>query len=195
MEVTKIIDGKIDFTDSVKFLPFIQTLKKNSDELYYSNFAIFIHYMFSKGDNVYYSLPEKERAKRIDDEIFKEQLSEIFYTDMNCVTFIGRLKSALMTDAERFYQNTKNDLELLRDNLINIPLQKEGYYEQEVPSQDGETTVKLKVKVMVDNSAEKLKSMDMAEKLFMFIDKLEVRIKREEKENRKKNNDQRIFDQ
>ena len=99
-----------------------------------------------------------------------------------------------MSDAERFYQNTKNDLELLRESLMNIPLQKKGYYEQEVPSQDGQATIKVKVEVMIDNSAEKLKAMDMAEKLFAFIDKLEARIKREEKDNKKKSGETRMFD-
>lgn len=48
---------------------------------------------------------------------------------------------------------------------------------------------------MVDNSAEKLKSMEMAEKLFAFIDKLEARIKKEEKENKKKGGETRLFDE
>jgi hypothetical protein len=193
MEVTTIINEKIDFTENVKSLPFIQEIRKQG-ETYYSNFATFIHWMFRKQDNVYYNLPEKERAKRIDQEIFKEELSEQFYHDGNCVIFIGRMKSAIMSDAERFYQNTKNDLELLRDKLTSIPLEKEGYYEQEVPSQDGEATIKVKVKVMIDNSAEKLKAMDMAEKLFAFIDKLEIRIKKEDKDKKKKNDDVRLFD-
>lgn len=192
MEVTRVINGDIDFTDTVKSLPFIKALE--SDREMYKNFAIFIHHMFRKVDNIYYGLPERERAKRIDEEIFHDELSEKFYSDGNCVIFIGRLKSSMMSDAERFYQNTKNDLELIKENLMNIPLQKEGYYEQDVPSQDGEASIKVKVKVMVDNSAEKLKAMDMAEKLFLFIDKLETRIKKEEKENRKKKSDSRMFD-
>jgi hypothetical protein len=193
MEITTIINEQIDFTENVKSLPFIQAVKEQGEE-YYFNFAKFIHWMFRKQDNIYYNLPEKERAKRIDDEIFGKELSEEFYHDGNCVIFISRMKSAIMTDAERFYQNTKNDLELLRENLMNIPLQKEGYYEQEIPSQDGETSTKVKVKVMVDNSAEKLKSMDMANKLFEFIDKLEMRIKKEDKDKKKKSGDIRMFD-
>lgn len=194
MEITTIIDGKIDFTDSVKFLPFIKEIREHDKKLY-ENFIVFIHYMFSKTENLYYNLPERERAKKIDEEIFNDKLSETFYADGNCVIFIGRIKSMLMTDAERFYQNTKNDLELLRENLMNIPLYKKGYYEQEVPSQDGQATIKMKVEVMVDNSAEKLKSMEMAEKLFAFIDKLEARIKKEEKENKKKGGETRLFDE
>lgn len=193
MEITTITNDQIDFTESVKSLPFIQEIR-NKGEKYYSNFAIFIHWMFRKQDNMYYNLPEKERAKKIDEEVFKENLSEEFYHDGNCVIFISRLKTAIMSDAERFYQNTKNDLELLRDKLTSIPLEKEGYYEQEVPNQDGEATIKVKVKVMIDNSAEKLKAMDMAEKLFAFIDKLEVRIKKEDRDKKKKNDDIRLFD-
>ena len=192
MEITTITNDQIDFTESVKSLPFIQEIRK--DKKLYENFVVFIHYMFNKTENLYYNLPERERAKKIDNEIFKKELSETFYADGNCIIFIGRIKSMLMSDAERFYQNTKNDLELLRESLMNIPLQKKGYYEQEVPSQDGQATIKVKVEVMIDNSAEKLKAMDMAEKLFAFIDKLEARIKREEKDNKKKSGETRMFD-
>jgi hypothetical protein len=197
MEITRIgVEGEPEFTEDIMSLQWLQDIKKMHKEKFLSAFAKFMHFMFKRG-TLYYDYPEKERIALIDKEVLGEVKSERFLQDGNCLMFYTRVKNASLSEPEKFFEKTKEALNELSEKIRHIPMEKEGYYDQEVPSQDGQATVKVKVKVMIDNSQEFLKSMKMSEDIFDYQDKLRKRIAEQQKSEKRQKKDpsMRLFDQ
>ena len=158
-------------------------------------FATFIHFMFKK-DLPYWSYPETERIKHIDEEVLQEIKSGSFLSDPDCYVLYNRIKNSIMSEPEKLYERTKVALADLAEKIRNIPLEKKGYYEQEVLGQDNSVT-KVKCEVMIDNSAEYLKSLKISEDIFDHQEKLKKRIEDQIKQDKRNKKDvsMRLFEE
>lgn len=188
MEVTKIgISGEPEFIEDINVLPFMKEAMSKHKKEYINAFATFIHFMFKK-DLPYWVYPEVERIKIIDEEVLKDIKSEAFLTDPNCFTLYNRIKNSVMSESEKLYERTKVALSDLAEKIRNIPIEKKGYYDQEIIGQNGMVT-KVKCEVMIDNSTEYLKSLKTAEDILDHQERLRKRIEEEKKKERRQKKD------
>lgn len=196
MEITRIsTSGEPEFIEDIFSIPSMKEAKKRHKEAFINAFATFIHFMFKK-DLPYWSYPETERIKLIDKEILQEIKSESFLTDPDCFVLYNRIKNSVMSEPEKLFERTKVALADLAEKIRNIPLEKKAYYDQEIPGPDGSFT-KVRCEVMIDNSAEYLKSLKISEDIFDHQEKLKKRIEDQAKKDKREKKDisMRLFEE
>ena len=186
MSFLTLNNGKVEFTEEGKTLPAVIELynrDKHVNKRFVEDTATYIFYTY-KREGVYQNkLPQSKKQYVINKHLPDRKVDD-FEKNITVKTLIDLYIELEFTPLEQLYEGLKRDIEDLLKRVSNIEYEKKILVEWDSEVEGGETR-HFKQWVLMDNSAEKEKAMNLAIKLVDFDEKLKVKVYKENKEKRK----------
>lgn len=182
-------NGKVEFTEEGKTLPAVIELY-NSDKRVNKKFvddsATYIFYVYKNGGVYENKLPQARKQMVIEKHLPERSIKD-FENNRIVKSLIALYVELEYTPVEQLYLGLKRDIEDLLKRVGNIEYEKKVLVEWDSETSIGEVK-HFKEWVLMDNSAEKEKAMNLATKLIDFDEKLKAKIYKEKKDKRKNTN-------
>jgi len=186
MSFLTLNNGKVEFTEEGKTLPAVIELynrDKHVNKRFVEDTATYIFYTY-KREGVYQNkLPQSKKQYVINKHLPDRKVDD-FEKNITVKALIDLYIELEFTPLEQLYEGLKRDIEDLLKRVSNIEYEKKILVEWDSEVEGGETR-HFKQWVLMDNSAEKEKAMNLAIKLVDFDEKLKVKVYKENKEKRK----------
>ena len=186
MSFLTLNNGKVEFTEEGKTLPAVIELynrDKHVNKRFVEDTATYIFYTY-KREGVYQNkLPQSKKQYVINKHLPDRKVDD-FEKNITVKALIDLYIELEFTPLEQLYEGLKRDIEDLLKRVSNIEYEKKILVEWDSEVEGGETR-HFKQWVLMDNSVEKEKAMNLAIKLVDFDEKLKVKVYKENKEKRK----------
>jgi hypothetical protein len=190
MSFIELKNGEIEVTEEGKTLPEIKELyaadRTSSHKRWYKDALTFLYYVY-KRDGIYANLFPSERKERVIQRYMPGRSIKDFENNKAFVKVRDLYMDLQFTTVERMILKVDDDMEMLLKKISEVPLTKRVKVKIKIDD-DGRTEERF---IDMDNSEEKFKVMQIAEKLIEYQAKLREKIVRDE---RKKKTHKRLFD-
>lgn len=185
--------SKVGITPEGENLPEVIQLKKREDKDF-KDILTYIYFVYSKETIYHNKLPSERRDLVFRDYIGGKSRSKDFEDNRYIRDVIKRYLDLQFTPTELLYNRICKEIEDLLNYISSIPYEKEENIMIDVETEEnGEKIIKKKkVRVKTDNSEEKGKALQLAEKLLSYEEKLKSKVMKEI--SNKKKSSERIFD-
>jgi hypothetical protein len=183
-------NGKVEVTEEGKLISEVTALynsDKSSKKKFYNDTLTYIYFSY-KNNGIYCNKLPKSRKQFVIDKHLLDRTINDFERHPRCKELIDIYIDLEYTPIERLYEGLKRDIEDILKRIDTIPYEKEIMveFESEVDLGKGEKDIKkFKQRVIMDNSEEKEKKMELAIKLFDYDKKLQSKMFDESKEKRR----------
>lgn len=195
------VDGEIRLKNETKKISEIAKLelKFRNNPGFLADCITYLYHTYYY-QSVFWPYALSQRKKEVCSVFLNNVDSEKFEEHDEVKTVIKELqKGSGLSQAERFYEGIKQDIEDLKEHFNNIKYTKKIKVDQEVAINiDGiEKSIRLNQMINIDNSAEKVAALKSFDALYTMEQKFKDIIAKERKSNNvqaKKANKTRIFD-
>jgi hypothetical protein len=200
-----ISDGKAVVNEEGMALPFVLKVYKSDKTHNKAKFELlmrFVYHAYSK-DSIYRNYLPKEREQKVVETLFPDKKLKYFKESPGMSILIKEYISMTYTFKELLYRRLLIDIEQMMDRLSKIELTKtarvKGRREIDIYVDEIGKSIKkevdLDVRISIDNSEEKIKAMDILDKLLKREAMLKKALQEEKIEAQmKKQSEQRMFD-
>ena len=201
----EIIEGKARLTEQGIALPAVQKLKKIDKTKGKASFEMWLRFIYFTCDieSIYKNYLPTERDKKVQEMLFPDKSVTYFKKIAGLEQVRAIYIEMSMSFKERLYVRALKDIEEMLERVSKVELTKNARVQgkrditffSEKEGKEVTENVYVDVMVRLDNSEEKIKSMDVMDKLL----KREVILKKALKEERiesdlKKASEKRLFD-
>lgn len=173
--------------------------RRNESKPYFNKVITYIYHAYATVHGLSNIFPA-ERKKRVCNAYFNgEDVASQLENDADVVALIDLYKKDSGTITERFYEGLKPQMEDLLNHINSIPMTRKQRVKKKINVEFIDTNgnqqhqeVDINVMIEIDNSEEKLKAFNTADKLIDLEQKMKVKVIQERKD--KKKNTRRMFD-
>ena len=180
-------------------IPEIRKIKasdKNAGKPVFSRILEYTYHMYSP-NSIYRHLPEDKRREKVVMNLFSK-INPATYEKGNVKAFVEIYKEYSYTQKQRVLDRMTTDLEQMIENLSKIPFSIKVNETHRVfvncPRKGEEVPVDVRIKKVVDNSAEKMKAMKMIEEALDRQEQLRKKVEKELLMMEQDSHLQRIYD-
>lgn len=202
----ELVDGIPTITEEGKNLVFVKKFKADyplSESNYFTDAIAYIYYVNHRGSILRNRLPA-EKGKYACEYYIPGRNPSDFDRNKHVKKLTKEFISTQLTFTEKIRENLISDLQELMDHSSSIPLFRKQKVQHTIHDHQFfcskcETTqtqdIPINVTILIDNSVEKNKAIEMVDRLMVSIEKMDDKIKKEAaEEKRNKAHLKRIFD-
>jgi len=163
---------------------------KSNHKVSFEKWMRFVYHVWHR-DSIYRNYMPKEREKKVVTMVFPDKTVSYFKGISGMKDLIDVYIDMCYSFKEKIYIRLLNDIEVMMDKLSKIELTKTArvigekevtWYSKKTEKEETET-IPLSVRVTIDNSEEKIKAMDVIDKLLKREAVLKEALKKEQIEN------------
>lgn len=201
----ELAEGEVKVTEQGKALKEVQELRKSDrtkNKQAFKKWLRFIYFSYDK-KSIYRNYLPNEREKAVKDALFPDDTLHYFTRNPKLqnvakllvelsYTFKEKLYRKLLIDIEDMLERV-SDVQMTRTVRITAPKEIE-FYSETLKGQVKER-VNIDTRIIVDNSEEKFKALELLEKLLKKEEILKDKLKAEEIELRTDGSQKRMFDE
>lgn len=194
-------NGNIEVTKEGMQLPPVKHLwnkDKTKDRMFFHNAITFIYWAYT-ADSIFSNMLETARYQKVALLYCNEDDHTKFTENPRVKAVIDLYVELSYSALEHSSMKLRKDLEAIHRKLDDIPFEREAKIDVEVmipiAKDKPEELVPhtIRTTMMIDNSEEKIKVINMVDKLYTLEDRISTRLKKERKE-KKKTEGRALFD-
>ncbi len=202
----EIIEGKAVVSEEAMVLPVFKKMylrDKKSGKLLFETWMRFVYFAYDK-DSIYKNYPPGERETKVIETIFPNKTVKGFKSIVGMTALIEFYIEYSYSFKELLYRRLLEDVETMMMRLSKVEITKSvrvngnrdiTFFSRELKKEVTEN-IDIDVRITIDNSDEKIKAMDVIDKLLKRELILKKALKEEQVENDlKKASERRMFDQ
>lgn len=197
MDILRLKDERVELIIEAEGLPQVGEFRKSimSRKKFFDDCMRFIYYMYSR-NSVFRDILPKEREEKIMDTFFPKRTSVDFTRSDGFNKFVEWYLDFTKSYKERMYENHLSDIEEMAINISKISFTKKKKILRTVNVKVGKEymDVDIDTEIIVDNTEEKLKAMDLMTRLIEKEEFLKKKITEEYIKGTKKGMERRLFD-
>ena len=202
----KIIEGKAVCSEEFLAQPIVVRVMKRDkvrNKITFETWMRFVYFAYDK-NSIYRNYLPKEREKKVIEMLFPDKNVQYFTSIAGMKELINFFIEANYSFKELLYRRLLIDIESMMDRLSKIELtrttrvkgKRDITFFSKTEKKEVTETIDIDVRMKIDNSEEKIKSMTMLDKLLAREVTLKKALKEEEIANEmKKQSAGRLFDQ
>ena len=185
-----IVEGKAVVSPEGMSLPLVQKVYKVDKKKGKPSFEVWMRFLFFAffKDSIYINYLPREREQKVVETIFPDKSVTYFHKITGMDQLIKFTIGSTYTFKEKLYRRLLEDIEDEMDRLSKIKSERmarvkgnrEIRFVSSITQEEVKEIVPLDVMVKIDNSEEKLKSMDVIDKLMKREKLLKEELKKEE---------------
>ena len=201
----ELVDGEIIVSEQGLSLKEVQALKKSDrhpGKPSYKKWLRFIYFAYHK-KSIYRNYLPREREKKVKEALFPDEKLAYFLSNTKVQTVAKVLIELSYTFKEKLYRTLLGDIEDMMERVSKVEMtrtaritapKKLKFYSESLKT-NVEEVVNIDTRLVVDNSEEKFKALELLEKLLKKEEILKDKLKQEEIELRTEQGQKRLFDE